>query len=318
MRARTSSPSRDATSLIVACVGGLAASAIAEARDGCVRAVFERSAYVELGGHWLCMGARDLGRGPLNALVGSNAAIRAWLARVRPGEPVAGSWPRFRVGGAELDFASALRWHPAKPALPIDRGRLAHGVIRMRSAARSRVPAEGLAFLVAGTDPSSVLARIGRDASGALHDWLAQPNAAPPHTLAALIGLGPGLTPSGDDFLGGALVALHAFGNAGLAKTLGDWLLPLCANATHPVSAAHVAAAARGEGGEALHACLCALADGRDANDALDAIAAVGHTSGWDALAGAMTVASATSVVVSGCAARARRTRPHARSMVQR
>jgi len=303
---------------MVACVGGLAADAIADARDGYVRAVFAHSAYVELGSQWLCIGGSGLGRGPLNALVGSNQALREWLAGVQPGQRVAGSWPRFRVGGAELDFACALRWHPATPALPIDRGRLARGVIRTRSAARSRVPADGLAFLVPGVDSSSALARIGRDASSALHDWLAHSSLPPPHALCALIGLGPGLTPSGDDFLGGALVALHAFGNTDVAKALGEWLLPRCADATHPVSVAHLAAAARGEGGEALHASVCALAEGRDADDALDAIAAVGHTSGWDALAGAMAVASATCVVVSGRAARARRTRPHARSTAQR
>jgi hypothetical protein len=279
---------------MVACVGGLAADAIAGARDGCVRAVFERSAYVELGSQWLCVGGSGLGRGPLNALVGVNDALHGWLAALQPGERVAGSWPRFKGGGVELDFASAVRWHPAKPALPIDRECLARGVVNVRSAARSRVPADGLGFLVGVVASSGPLACIGRDASRALRDWLANFRCPPPPSLGALIGLGPGLTPSGDDFLGGALVALHAFGKMDPAKALGDWLLPLCANATHPVSVAHLAAAARGEGGEALHACLCALAEGRDANDALDAIAAVGHTSGWDALAGAMAVAAAT------------------------
>ena len=275
-------------------IGSIAADAIADARDGSVRAVFEHSAYVELGTQWLCIGAIGLGRGPLNALVRSNEALRAWLAALQPGERVTGSWPRFQVSGAKLDFSSALRWHPAKPALQIDRECLARGIINIRTAARSRVPPDGLAFLVAGVDSSGPLAGIGHDASRALRDWLAHPGTAPPHTLTTLIGLGPGLTPSGDDFLGGALVALHAFGNVDRAKALGDWLLPLCANATHPVSVAHLAAAARGEGGEALHACLRALAEDRDANDALDAIAAVGHTSGWDALAGAMAVAAAS------------------------
>jgi hypothetical protein len=288
-----SSPSRDAAPLIVTCVGGFSAGAMIEARGGCVRAVFERSAYVELNEQWLCIGASGLGRGPLNALVDSGAAIRAWLTAVQPGERATGSWPRFRVGDAELDFAHAVRWHPAKPALPIDRECLARGAMLVRNAARDRAPADGLASLVAGFASPVALARVACDAADALQEWLARPAGAPPHALSALIGLGPGLTPSGDDFLGGALVALHAFGKADRAGALGDWLLPLCADATHPVSVAHLAAAAHGEGGEALHACLCALADGRDIADALDALAAVGHTSGWDALAGAMAVAGA-------------------------
>jgi hypothetical protein len=296
-------PSRDASPLIVACVGGLVAAAIASARAGVhaghLRAVFERSAYIELDGQWFCVGAHDLGRGPLNALVESRERLREWLVTAKPGADVRGAWPRFRIGEAQLDFSRATRWHPAKRALPIDREQLARGVSRMRNAARGRVPGDGLAFLVAGVDSSTGLAAVGRNASNALHGWLVHPDGAPPDGLTALIGLGPGLTPSGDDFLGGALVALHAFGKAGVARALGDWLLPRSAKATHPISIAHLAASAKGEGGEALHATLLALAEDGDVDAALDAIASVGHTSGWDALAGAMTVGAAMTVATA-------------------
>lgn len=288
-----SSPSRDAGDLTVACVGGYAALRIAGAHDGRVRAVFERSAYVELGGQWICIGGESLRRGPLNALAASPDAIRRWLARLAPDEHAGGTWPQFRVAGARLDFARAACWRPAMPALPIERARLRSGLARMRSAARGRVPAEGLALLVADAVSTHPLAAAGRDAANALHAWLATRVATPPQALRALIGLGPGLTPSGDDFLGGALVALHAFGKADVANALGEWLLPQCAQATHPISVAHLVAAAQGEGGEALHACLLALARDDEAGDSLGAIASVGHTSGWDALAGAMAVASA-------------------------
>ena len=288
-----SSPGDDAGELILGCVGAHAAARIASAREGRVRAQFERSAYVELGGQWMCIGGEGLGRGPLNALAFAPAALRRWLAMPMQDAAVRGEWPLYRVAGTRLDFARAAHWRAPLPSLPVDPARLARGVARLRTAARTRIPREGLAFLVAATAAPGALADAGGAAAGALHAWLGNTETPPPDALRSLIGLGPGLTPSGDDFLGGALIALHALGRSDMARRLGDWLLPRCAGATHPISAAHVAAAAEGEGGEALHACLLALACDRDPDAALDAIASVGHTSGWDALAGATTVASA-------------------------
>jgi Protein of unknown function (DUF2877) len=290
-------PSGDPLHLIVGSVGGFAADAIVGTCNGRVSAVFERSAYIELGGQMLCIGGRGIRCGPLNALVESPDAIAEWLATLEPGEGVRGAWPQLRSSSARLDFARAMRWRPPRLALPIDSRRLAQGIVAMRSAARARTPADGLAFLVTGIDAATPLAQPGRDAANVLHDWLThdgtQADLSHAQALREVIGLGPGLTPSGDDFLGGALVALHAFGRADRARALAGWLLPLCAHATHPISVAHLVAAAHGEGGEALHGCLVALAEGRDADEALDGIGSVGHTSGWDTLAGALTVAAA-------------------------
>jgi hypothetical protein len=67
------------------------------------------------------------------------------------------------------------------------------------------------------------------------------------------------------------------------ADGLWRWLKPRLNNRTSAISAAHLAAAAAGEGHEALHRVLNGELD-------LDALDAVGHTSGWDALAGAVAV----------------------------
>lgn len=293
------SPGGEADELIVDCIGGFVADGLGRAHEGRVRAVFERSAYVELDGRWICIGDAGIRRGPINAQVGAPGAVRRWLPTLRQDSRVHGEWPTFRAGPVRLDFAHATRWRPSLPALPVDRPRVVQGLARMRGASRGRIPAEGLGFLVADAfarDADDALAGAGLAAATGLRAWLASGKAAktaPPEALRGLIGLGPGLTPSGDDFLGGALVALHAFGRRDVAHALGEWLLPACASATHPVSLAHLGAAAAGEGGEALHACLCTIADGEAAHEALDAVASVGHTSGWDALAGAVTVASA-------------------------
>ena len=98
----------------------------------------------------------------------------------------------------------------------------------------------------------------------------------------SLIGLGPGLTPAGDDFVGGAMIALRASGDARLADRVAAWALPLAATNTSRISRAHLECAAQGEGHEYLHAFLSA-----PTMENLDRLASVGHTSGLDAAAGA-------------------------------
>ena len=109
--------------------------------------------------------------------------------------------------------------------------------------------------------------------------WLCGEGATPDE----LIGLGPGLTPAGDDFVGGAMIALRAFDQADVADRIAAWALPLARTNTNRISRAHLECAARGEGHEALHAYL-----GSFGKVQLEALSRIGHTSGLDAAAGAL------------------------------
>ncbi len=104
--------------------------------------------------------------------------------------------------------------------------------------------------------------------------------------VSDLVGLGPGLTPSGDDFLTGALAALAAVGQTNMRAALGRAVVA-AAGQTSPLSASLLRAAAAGHVGENLHAMVAAIITG-DADGAIDAATRIGHTSGWDALAGAV------------------------------
>jgi hypothetical protein len=107
-----------------------------------------------------------------------------------------------------------------------------------------------------------------------------------------LVGLGPGLTPSGDDFLGGMMIALRAVNQTAVLSGLGSLVRKAGRRRTNLISRAHLAAAADGLGAAALHAVLDDVLAGKARGMArhLDAVAGIGHTSGWDALAGAVTV----------------------------
>jgi hypothetical protein len=233
--------------------GRFARDALA-AGEGEVCATFRRSFYLRLPGErYACVGDLSLGRGPLNALV-SGLVIPPLGART------------------SVDVGDAQVWQPPTLATQADPAE-----IRLR--AKDRIPAEGLGCLILGMHNG--LSGHAQPALDALERWLV--GNALGNEAEQLIGLGPGLTPSGDDFLGGVLVALRLAGRRMQAEGLWRWLAPRLAGRTSAISAAHLAAAAAGEAHEALHE---VLAGGLD----FDKLDAVGHCSGWDALAGALTV----------------------------
>jgi hypothetical protein len=105
----------------------------------------------------------------------------------------------------------------------------------------------------------------------------------------ALLGLGGGLTPSGDDFVGGALFARAALATEHPAwRRVADVVVTAAAERTHPISAALLADLAAGLGGAPLHELLAALTAGdiSAAETAARSLVSLGHTSGWDVLAG--------------------------------
>jgi hypothetical protein len=112
-----------------------------------------------------------------------------------------------------------------------------------------------------------------------------------------LIGLGPGLTPSGDDFLGGLFFALNFlktifpekfFWNDGPILELIDW----SSSRTNPISHAIFSDLCVGHGPEPLYDLLNFLLSGGDQDKILpnmDRLCEIGHTSGRDVLAGLLT-----------------------------
>lgn len=227
-----------------------------------VIAVFERSAYVETPAGLACLGA--VGNGPLNARCGlatSDIAVGDLIA---------------------TDIDGAATWRPAS-APKWNASIVGASLMRLRAQAGPRLPSEGLGFVIDSARPRTI-------PIDALQRWLGDPT-GDPDAARGLIGLGPGLTPSGDDLIGGAICALHAAGRSAQAKRLAAWALPLARVATNRISNAHLACAAEGECGEAVNDAIVALMAGAPTD--LDSIDAIGHTSGWDALAGVALALSA-------------------------
>ncbi|NIS82870.1 MAG: DUF2877 domain-containing protein [Anaerolineales bacterium] len=110
----------------------------------------------------------------------------------------------------------------------------------------------------------------------------------------ALAGLGGGLTPAGDDWIVGCLLALHTIKDDAQAKRWGSAIFDVAAVRTTTLSVALLRAAVGGACSERWHVLFGALLEGedREIRQAVNDLAQLGHTSGADSLAGFVALIS--------------------------
>lgn len=130
-------------------------------------------------------------------------------------------------------------------------------------------------------------------ATGAVRKAIAQPGAPGLATAVnQLAGLGPGLTPAGDDFLLGLLLGLWATRPEAEVIELTERVVETAVSRTTQLSAAWLQAAAQGEAWLAWHNLLAALRVGDNWQHPLHRILNNGATSGIASLLGFITAAS--------------------------
>ncbi len=281
-------------------IGPTAVRALRAGARGEVRAVFQRSFYVCLDSGWVAVGPTQLGAGPLTLLCQAWPSHSALGALLRCGDAARVDNSALYAGVLSFATASATPWWPepleAWTAASLGQGLAVASAVLGRLAPDTgldRPPpgrgAGGLPTFSVAAAPLAYLAHV-------LEQGRAQRAAIDADAIAPLVGLGPGLTPSGDDYLGGILVALAVLGQTDLRDRLWRALRPLLAHRTVDISRAHLQAAAEGFGSEALHRALSAILTG--ASDriaaAIAALAALGHSSGFAALAGGLSVLRGT------------------------
>ena len=277
-------------------VGELGLQWLGTSVHGSVVAKFENSLYARFESDvFVCIGAQAIGAGPLNVLLDAGDWLR--VDAVPLGERVEAHAGALEIGHrVRVALTGATPWRPRRAGAAPDTVR--QNLRTLLPIAQRMAPGMGLsrlAFAPASGGDADPLVAFARPAWDALEAWLACCAApgwkgdAPAPLTSRLIGLGPGLTPSGDDVFCGVLIALDLLERDRAAAALWSWLLPQLEQRTSALSAAHLRAAAMGQGHAALHAVLECLGDDATASDeALRALGQVGHSSGWDALAGAL------------------------------
>lgn len=282
---------------VAAVAAGEEALRLADGRALKAAAVFGRSLYLEDdAGNMLCALSDSLEPGPLHLnCAGWPADAGRYAARGDEFVAVAGT---LRSRTFAIDFSEAAVWRPS--ALPAEANALAGKALgAVLDAARRLAPRDTLLAAClfpenadAGAMSPALLAEA-RKGVRALAD-------GSPEAAEILVGLGPGLTPSGDDMLAGALFALRVFEMRDRADRLAESVLRLL-HRTNRVSAAHLRAAAKGLAAAAFHDLASTAAAGRDPATRLMRVGGIGHTSGWDALLGMLAAGAIYGVLNSDC-----------------
>ena len=274
---------------------------------GRVLAVLAAAFYVELGCDLISVATRRAEPGPLTVLTTAAPATDWRRLGIRPGQPVAISASRLTFGAAlTVDLRDAGPWIAPPAPATVD---LASGLKALDRALGNGYAPQGFGRLVLAGYAAGGDDLVGRRAAELIAqavDWLGKRPAAG-GTLdwaRQFVGLGPGLTPAGDDFLGGMLMALTLLGEEVALARLWAATRPHLAARTNRISAALLAGAAEGHGSASLHGALTALLGGGPGLEtALAGLARIGHSSGWDALAGAIAVLKAAHETDGLCAA---------------
>jgi hypothetical protein len=191
----------------------------------------------------------------------------------------------------EITLAGTPAWEPAAGPGHLAAGEAARHAESLAAILLQHDNPEGLAGLADDGDATPLLRRA-RPGVEQLVESLAR--RSPAGVLAAaepLLGLGPGLTPSGDDFLAGFLgmALLSAPSAAPLLQGVGPCILDLAETRTTLLSRAFLAHALRGALAPPLDGLAAAMLDGADRSAvarAARAACTLGHTSGMDTVTG--------------------------------
>jgi hypothetical protein len=235
-------------------LGAGAEAVVAAGGRGSVAAVFRKAAYVRMPAGLFALTTGDVPAGPLHA----RGAIP--IGRLAAGDPVTVTADRLRAGDVVIDLAGATVWRGALPP-------------------PAELRAGTVLDVLAGAPPSALAAAefqprlttaIGHLDGGDLAG-----------VVDALAGLGPGLTPAGDDALAGILLVTRARLGAGAEPAL---IAQAARARTNDIAGAFLAWAARGQSIEPVHRLLAASAEGdaEGADAALADLLRFGHSSGAD------------------------------------
>ncbi len=230
---------------------------------------------------------------PNDRLLGSASGFLDW---VLANSDVRVDGPSLRVGRLAVDTAEAGPWEARLPwaALKARPEAVLGQLDRLGRLLAAHAPPGGLSELLSGAhaSPSEFTAALIRAAAGpaqAVAEAVRRDDQPAALTAAgALAGLGGGLTPSGDDFLVGALYAHRLMAEPERADALGAEVARSAGDRTSRLSKAWLEAGGRGEASQTWHDLMNALLEGASGpiETAARELMAVGHTSGADALTG--------------------------------
>jgi Protein of unknown function (DUF2877) len=268
-------------SLVVSAVGATAHAAV-RAGGGVttVIAPLSASVYCRVGDEIVWLGARHAPLHPRAVL--TEAPVAEWTG-VTPGDVL------------RLDVTGVAPWTPEPlPVGPRARTALSNNARALLRVRTCLGPPDGFGRLLDGQSPAFPLHQASGQARALARAIHADDADAAAMVAIGLLGLGAGLTPSGDDLVGGMFFARRVISELeGRQPTAWDRaagrVVAAARARTHSISAALLSDMLGGAGHAPLHTLVAALAADtslESAQEAARALTRLGHSSGWDMLAG--------------------------------
>ncbi len=244
----------------------------------------------------------EIGPGPFALLVHPHEAVfgarGGFVGVVALEDHVAWRDTSLVIGNAEVKLSKLQDWSARPPWGRVDPEQLQPHLALLVDLLARHAPEGSLAPLIGdtfrGDDPgaadhaAAILGAAAAPARGLIEAATKRREGQLAQAAKDLAGLGMGVTPSGDDFMVGAMYALWATADASDAGWLSSVMLNNALPRTNRMSAAWLTAAARGEAAEPWHQLVKALLQGHGAgiSAAVLRLVQTGHTSGADSLAG--------------------------------
>ncbi len=286
--------------------GSFAHDLLLDGRRGRIIALFKSSFYLEAGGAIACVGNGSLHACSLNVTTSAPANLDWSASGLKTGARWRMMGRTLHVGGRYgIAMGESETWTTTAAPRHWNALDLRRSLAELRRLCARGAPQGGLGRVTVGGEDAGTrpcLSSFAMAPVNGLRTWLTGAmtgamwevpvsDSDHPRALQHLVGLGPGLTPSGDDFLCGVLFTLHRLGHPGIAERLWNRVRPLSKDAGNAISFGHLAVAAAGGGSAPIDDLLAALLVGESGalRRLLDVIDTLGHTSGWDCVAGVLT-----------------------------
>ena len=215
----------------------------------------------------------QIGNGPFNLVVEDDILFSKYL---KSESSVAVFEDRLEIGDLTIDMRTAQLWNP-RP----DWGRLHASKEDISNQLTSLPNVDRQPFLPASLCSTLTTSIVLADINSSFI------------ATKQLAGLGIGLTPSGDDFMMGALYAAWIVHPLEVASVFTKEITEIAVPLTTSLSATGLKSAGRGEAGIIWHEFFVALIANEDLESPIAKIISVGETSGADALAGFLGVFTA-------------------------
>jgi len=215
--------------------------------------------------------------------------VGARLPALHPRAVVTGVVPPRGIA-LKFDPLPSRGWSKSLPHFdPSMAGSIADAARRLRRALITTAIPRGFGNLLAGREPEFPLGLAACQVRDLAAAYARADEDAVIEASIALLGVGTGLTPSGDDLVGGALFGRRFITAHGPAwVTAANVLSREIGRRSHVISAALFNDLANGQSFALLHTLAQTLADGSNegALRAAQAMTAIGHSSGWDMITG--------------------------------